>query len=79
MMKSIHNLEPQMKHYGCTVNLVGRADQLEPALRFIIEMPVAPGPVVWKYCWERARHGDDVRRDVCIAEVVTKKLSDLTL
>ena len=33
-MKSVNNLEPQMKHYGCMVNLIGRADQL--ALRCLL-------------------------------------------
>uniref|UniRef100_A0A0A9AKK2 Pentatricopeptide repeat-containing protein n=1 Tax=Arundo donax TaxID=35708 RepID=A0A0A9AKK2_ARUDO len=45
-MKSVHNLEPQMKHYGCVVDLLGRAGRLEKALRFIAEMPIEPDPVV---------------------------------
>jgi pentatricopeptide repeat protein len=30
-IKSVHNLEPQMKHYGCVVHLLGRDGQLEKA------------------------------------------------
>jgi pentatricopeptide repeat protein len=72
-MKSAHKLEPQMKHYGCVVDLLGRDGQLEKALRFIDEMPVAPDPVVWRILLGACQtHGD-----VAIAEVVTKKLNDL--
>ncbi|KAL6614283.1 hypothetical protein ACP70R_036553 [Stipagrostis hirtigluma subsp. patula] len=72
-MRSVHNLEPQMKHYGCVVDLLGRAGQLQKALRFITEMPIAPDPVVWRILLGACKtHGD-----VAIAEVVTKKLNDL--
>jgi pentatricopeptide repeat protein len=72
-MKSVHNLEPQMKHYGCMVDLLGRDGQLEKAQRFVVQMPIAPDPVVWRILLGACKtHGD-----VAIAEVVTKKLNDL--
>ncbi|XP_015697701.1 pentatricopeptide repeat-containing protein At2g22410, mitochondrial-like [Oryza brachyantha] len=72
-MRPVYNLEPQMKHYGCIVDLLGRAGQLEKALRFITEMPIAPDPVVWRILLGACNtHGN-----VAIAEVVTKKLNEL--
>uniref|UniRef100_A0ACD5WFS2 Uncharacterized protein n=1 Tax=Avena sativa TaxID=4498 RepID=A0ACD5WFS2_AVESA len=72
-MKSVHNMEPQMRHYGCVVDLLGRAGQLEKALRFITEMPVAPDPVVYRILLGACKtHGD-----LAIAEVVTRKLNVL--
>lgn len=72
-MKSVHNVEPQMRHYGSIVDLLGRAGQLEKALRFITEMPVAPDPVVYRILLGACKtHGD-----LAIAEVVTKKLNEL--
>uniref|UniRef100_A0A0A9EJQ7 Pentatricopeptide repeat-containing protein n=1 Tax=Arundo donax TaxID=35708 RepID=A0A0A9EJQ7_ARUDO len=72
-MKSVHNLERQIKHYGCVVDLLGRAGQLAQTLRFITEMPIAPDPVVWRILPGACKtHGN-----VAIAEVVTKKLSSL--
>ncbi|TVU36592.1 hypothetical protein EJB05_18530, partial [Eragrostis curvula] len=72
-MKSVHNLEPEMKHYGCVVHLLGRAGQLEKALRFVMDMPIAPDPVVWRILLGACKtHGD-----VPVAEEVTKRLNDL--
>uniref|UniRef100_A0A0D9V736 Pentacotripeptide-repeat region of PRORP domain-containing protein n=1 Tax=Leersia perrieri TaxID=77586 RepID=A0A0D9V736_9ORYZ len=72
-MKQVYNLEAEMKHYGCVVDLLGRAGQLEKALRFITEMPIAPDPVVWRILLGACNtHGN-----VAIAEVVTKKLNEL--
>ncbi|KAL5222374.1 hypothetical protein ABZP36_027087 [Zizania latifolia] len=71
-MKPVYNLEPQTKHYGCVVDLLGRAGQLEKALRFITEMPIVPDPVVWRILLGAcSTHGN-----VAIAEVVTKKLNE---
>lgn len=72
-MRSAHNMEPQMKHYGCVVDLLGRAGQLEKAMRFITEMPIAPDPVVYRVLLGACKtHGD-----LAIAEVVTRKLIEL--
>lgn len=72
-MKSVHNLEPQMKHYGCVVDILSRAGQLEKAVSFISEMPLAPDPVVWRILLGACRtHGN-----VAVAEMATKKLSEL--
>ncbi|TKW17402.1 hypothetical protein SEVIR_5G363766v4 [Setaria viridis] len=46
--KSVHNLEPQVKHCRCIINLLGHAGQLEEALRVIIKRPIALGSVVSK-------------------------------
>ncbi|KAL6853778.1 hypothetical protein ACP4OV_019807 [Aristida adscensionis] len=72
-MRLVHNLEPQMKHYGCVVDLLGRAGQLQKALRFITEMPITPDPVVWRILLGACKRHSDVG----IAEVVAEKLNDL--
>ncbi|XVF47882.1 hypothetical protein PTKIN_Ptkin03bG0145800 [Pterospermum kingtungense] len=46
MVHSYH-FEPLAEHYACMVDLLGRAGQLEKALKFIKEMPVEPGPAEW--------------------------------
>jgi pentatricopeptide repeat protein len=72
-MKSVHNMEPEMRHYGCIVDLLGRAGQLEKALRFIAEMPMVPDPVVYRILLGACKtHGD-----LATAEVVTKTLNEL--
>jgi pentatricopeptide repeat protein len=38
---------PRMDHYGCIVDLLGRAGKLQEAVRFIESMPLKPGVVIW--------------------------------
>jgi hypothetical protein len=47
-MKSVHNMEPQMRHYVCVVHLLISAGQLEKALRFIAKMPVTTDLVAYR-------------------------------
>lgn len=71
-MRSLHGVEPQMKHYGAVVDLLGRAGRLTKALRFIAEMPVAPEPVVYRILLGAARtHGD-----LGVAEVAAERLRE---
>lgn len=46
-MKDNHNLEPSVDHYGCMVDLLGRAGCLEEARKLIEDMPMEPSPGVW--------------------------------
>nr|AYM00777.1 pentatricopeptide repeat protein [Salvia miltiorrhiza] len=41
-------LEPDITHYVAIVDLLGRANQLERAERFILGMPIEPTAAVWK-------------------------------
>ncbi|KAJ4968562.1 hypothetical protein NE237_015263 [Protea cynaroides] len=40
-------LIPKVEHYGCMVDLLGRAGLLEEALEIINSMPVKPNTIVW--------------------------------
>ncbi|KAM7261574.1 hypothetical protein ACFE04_020651 [Oxalis oulophora] len=46
-MKSDYNIEPRLEHYGCVVDLLGRAGKLAEAEKFILEMPVKPNAPIW--------------------------------
>ncbi|KAL8111417.1 hypothetical protein AgCh_019224 [Apium graveolens] len=48
IMRRIHKLEPKLQHYGCMVDILGRAGYVEEAARFIQEMPIEPNDVVWR-------------------------------
>ncbi|CAI8600838.1 unnamed protein product [Vicia faba] len=41
-------LEPRIEHYGCMVDLLGRAGYLEEAEELITNMPIRPDDVIWK-------------------------------
>lgn len=40
-------IKPQIDHYGCMVDLLGRAGRLEEALSFIESMHLKPNDVIW--------------------------------
>ncbi|KAL9434133.1 hypothetical protein AB3S75_028880 [Citrus x aurantiifolia] len=42
------DLEPRMEHYGCMVDILGRAGLVEEAYQFIKNMPIPPNPVIWR-------------------------------
>ncbi|XP_062186538.1 pentatricopeptide repeat-containing protein At3g29230-like [Phragmites australis] len=42
-----YRITPRMEHYGCIVDLLGRAGKLQKAVRFIESMPLEPGVVIW--------------------------------
>ncbi|XP_043715329.1 pentatricopeptide repeat-containing protein At1g50270 [Telopea speciosissima] len=46
-MSRVYGIEPNVDHYGCMVDLLGRAGHLEEALKFINNMPMQPSPGVW--------------------------------
>ncbi|XP_068646994.1 pentatricopeptide repeat-containing protein At2g13600-like [Aristolochia californica] len=47
-MRGFHDLEPKLEHYGCMVDLLGRAGHLDEALRLIEAMRVDPDGVIWR-------------------------------
>ncbi|KAK6253536.1 hypothetical protein QUC31_015256 [Theobroma cacao] len=47
VMQEEYGIEPILKHYGCMVDLFGRAGHLEMAYNFIKNLPVKPDASVW--------------------------------
>ncbi|CAJ1933777.1 unnamed protein product [Sphenostylis stenocarpa] len=46
LMKNAYKLKPEMDHYGCMVDMLGRAGYLEDAKQIIDNMPMKPSPAV---------------------------------
>ena len=42
-----YGIVPRMEHYGCMVDLLGRAGKLQEAVQFIESMPLKPGAIIW--------------------------------
>ncbi|CAN4126056.1 unnamed protein product [Withania somnifera] len=52
-------IEPKIEHYGCMVNLLGRAGQLEEAYEFVKSMKIDSDPILWGTLLSACRiHGD---------------------
>ncbi|KAF7828050.1 pentatricopeptide repeat-containing protein [Senna tora] len=43
-----YGIVPSIKHYGCMVDLLGRAGRLDEAYEFIDELPIKPTPILWR-------------------------------
>ncbi|XP_038683441.1 pentatricopeptide repeat-containing protein At1g08070, chloroplastic-like [Tripterygium wilfordii] len=47
-MSKDFGIEPRMEHYGCMVDILGRAGLIEEALQFIEDMSIQPNAVIWR-------------------------------
>ncbi|KAL7214381.1 hypothetical protein ACSBR1_026731 [Camellia fascicularis] len=72
-MEKDHELVPEMKHYGCVVDLLSRSGNLDQAYEFIKQMPMVPDVVVWRILLSACKlHGN-----VVLAEIAKNKLLEL--
>lgn len=46
-MVSKYGIHPSIEHYACMVDLLGRANRLDEAIRIIEDLRIEPGPKVW--------------------------------
>ncbi|KAF5199189.1 Pentatricopeptide repeat-containing protein [Thalictrum thalictroides] len=47
-MKDEYRIEPKLEHYGCLVDLLGRAGELKEAEETLRTMPMKPNAVLWR-------------------------------
>ncbi|KAF8407910.1 hypothetical protein HHK36_007048 [Tetracentron sinense] len=43
-----HGLDPQLEHYSCMVDIIGRSGRVNEALQLIHEMPLEADAVIWR-------------------------------
>ncbi|KAM6585968.1 hypothetical protein CsatB_012970 [Cannabis sativa] len=72
-MISQHEIQPNVAHYGCMVDLLGRAGHLKEAYETILNMPVKPNSIVWGALLGACR----VHKDAKLAEIAAKKILEL--
>ncbi|KAA8517025.1 hypothetical protein F0562_017157 [Nyssa sinensis] len=70
MLSGKDGVEPEIEHYGCVVDLLGRAGLVEKAFKFIKQMPFEPTAAIWGSLLGACR----VHRNVDIGEVVANQL-----
>ena len=68
-----YGIAPQMEHYSCMVDLLGRAGLVDEAMNLIKKMPMQADAVVWGALLGACR----THRNTDIAEIAAKKLLHL--
>ncbi|KAK9067215.1 hypothetical protein SSX86_014541 [Deinandra increscens subsp. villosa] len=48
LMREKYNIEPNIRHYGCMVDLLGRAGLLTEAFEFVDQMEMEPNAIIWR-------------------------------
>ncbi|CAK8541759.1 unnamed protein product [Lathyrus sativus] len=69
-MEKVYGLTPEMKYYGCIVDLLSRSDDLERAYEFIKRMPMETNVVVWRILLSASQ----VHGNLPLAEIAANKL-----
>ncbi|KAJ9182184.1 hypothetical protein P3X46_006207 [Hevea brasiliensis] len=72
-IKEIYGIEPTLEHYGCVIDLLGRAGQLTEAEEKMRNMPMKPNAILWRSLLGAAR----VHGNLEIGEVALKHLMEL--
>lgn len=72
-MKNLYGIEPAIEHYGCMVDLYGRADRLQKAYEFICEMPVSPNAIIWRTLLGAC----SIHGNIELAELVKARLAEI--
>lgn len=67
-MKFEHQIEPTMQHYGCVVDLKGRAGLLEEAFELVQSMPIKANDVVWRSLLSACKIHDNLKLGEIAAE-----------
>ncbi|PKI52420.1 hypothetical protein CRG98_027173 [Punica granatum] len=72
-MEEIYGISPLIVHYGCMVDLLGRAGLLEQALDFIKGMPSEPNDVIWASLLAACRK----HKNLEMAAYATERINEL--
>ncbi|KAK3145643.1 hypothetical protein QOZ80_3BG0255510 [Eleusine coracana subsp. coracana] len=69
-MKMEYGIEPKIEHYGCMVDMFGRAGMVERAMEFVRTMPMKPNPIIWRSlvaacrAHGRLEHGESITKNL---------------
>ncbi|XP_075674186.1 pentatricopeptide repeat-containing protein At2g03880, mitochondrial [Castanea sativa] len=72
-MKKLFGIDPGREHYGCIIDLLGRAGKLDQAIKLIHEMGFEPDAVTWRALLGACR----VHRNVDLAIFAAKQILKL--
>ncbi|ONK76697.1 uncharacterized protein A4U43_C03F31180 [Asparagus officinalis] len=71
LMTKYYTLEPQIEHYSCMVDIIGRAKGIHEALELINSMPFEPDDVIWRTLLNVCKiHGNVEMAEVAVANIL---------
>ncbi|GMH15938.1 hypothetical protein Nepgr_017779 [Nepenthes gracilis] len=73
IMKNDYCIVPNLKHYACMVDLLGRAGHLEDAYEFIQRMPLKPDSAIWGALLNSCR----IHRNVELGELAAQHIFEV--
>ncbi|KZV37108.1 pentatricopeptide repeat-containing protein chloroplastic-like [Dorcoceras hygrometricum] len=68
VMRKLHNLVPNLQHYGCLVDILSRAGHVEEAVRIVKHMPIEPNDVIWRTLLSACNNQEILELGVSIAK-----------
>lgn len=68
-----YRIAPRLEHYGCMVDLYGRANRLREALEVVETMPMAPNVVIWGSLMAACR----IHRESELGEFAAKRVLEI--
>lgn len=72
LMDKSYGVVPEMEHYACVVDLLGRVGRLNEALEFIQKIPIEPKDMVWQTLLGACRvHGNVELGEVAAKEILS--------
>ena len=72
-MISVHKIRPEIQHYGCMVDLLGRAKLLPEMELFIRKMPMPPDAIIWRSLIFACKNSGNVE----LAEAAAARIMEL--
>ncbi|CAK9174676.1 unnamed protein product [Ilex paraguariensis] len=72
-MEHKYNVAPNLKHYACVVDLLGRAGKLKDAHEFIQKMTIKPDPAIWGALLNACR----IHRQVELGELAARHILEM--
>ncbi|KAI4314182.1 hypothetical protein L6164_027117 [Bauhinia variegata] len=67
-----YGFSPQIEHYGCVIDLLGRAGMLEEAYKLIKSLPIKGDATAWRTLLSACRVYGETELGECAKQVITK-------
>ncbi|XP_023529533.1 pentatricopeptide repeat-containing protein At3g62890-like [Cucurbita pepo subsp. pepo] len=75
-MAGRYGVEPELEHYGCMVDLLGRSGRLKEAEEIISSMPMTPDVAIWGALLSACKTHKDIEMGERIGKIVRELDSD---